>query len=125
MGRPRSNRPTDAEIEILRVLWQRGTATVRDISDDLTRTKKIAYTSIATIVRIMVEKNMVEIVDVRRPQKFRAVINEKDARKSITDEWLSRMFGGSITNLVRHALTGRKCSSKEIAELKKIIDEAK
>lgn len=125
MGRPKSNRPTDAEIEILRVLWQRGTATVRDISDDLTRTKKIAYTSIATIVRIMVEKNMVEIVDARRPQKFRAVINEKDARKSITDEWLSRMFGGSITSLVRHALTGRKCSAKEIAELKKIIDEAK
>jgi predicted transcriptional regulator len=125
MGRPRSNRPTDAEIEILRVLWQRGTATVRDISDDLTRTKKIAYTSIATIVRIMVEKNMVEIVDVRRPQKFKAVINEKDARKSITDEWLTRMFGGSILNLVKHALTGRKCTAKEIVELKKIIDESK
>lgn len=125
MGRPRSNRPTDAEIEILRVLWQRGVATVRDIADDLTRTKKIAYTSIATIVRIMVDKNMVEIVDVRRPQKFRAVINEKDARKSITDEWLSRMFGGSILDLVRHALTGRKVSAKEIAELKKIIDQSK
>jgi predicted transcriptional regulator len=125
MGRPRSNRPTDAEIEILRVLWQRGPATVRDISDELTRTKKIAYTSIATIVRIMVEKKMVEIVDIRRPQKFRAVIDENDARKSITDEWLSRMFNGSITNLVRHAMTGRKCSPKEIAELKKIIEEAR
>ncbi len=125
MGRPRSNRPTDAELEILRVLWQRGTATVRDISDDLTKTKKIAYTSIATIVRIMVEKDMVEIVDERRPQRFKPTISEKDARKSVTDEWLSRMFNGSIANLFRHALTGRKCSPKEIAELKKIIDEAK
>lgn len=107
------------------MLWQRGTATVRDISDDLTKTKKIAYTSIATIVRIMVEKDMVEIVDARRPQRFKPIISERDARKAVTDEWLSRMFGGSIANLLRHALTGRKCTPKEIAELKKVIDESR
>ena len=125
MGRPRSNRPTDAEIELLRVLWLRGTATVRDVSDDLTKTKKIAYTSIATIMRIMVEKKMVEIVDERRPQKFKPIISEREARKSVTDEWLSRRFNGSILNLIRHAMTGRKCSAKEISEMKKLIDEAK
>lgn len=124
MGRPKSNRPTDAELEILSFLWQRGVATVRDIQDDLVRTKKIAYTSIATIMRIMVEKKLVEIVDERRPQRFKAVVNEADARKRVTDDWLSRMFGGSLSDLVRHALTGRKLPKKEIAELKKIIDSA-
>lgn len=122
MGRPKSTRPTDAELEILRFLWQRGVATVRDIQDDLIRTKKIAYTSIATIMRIMVEKNMVEIVDERRPQKFKAIVTETDARKRVTDDWLSRMFNGSIADLVRHALTGRKLPKKEIEELKKLID---
>jgi predicted transcriptional regulator len=125
MGRPKSTRPTDAELEILRHLWARGEATVRDISDDMLKTKKVAYTSIATIMRIMVEKEYVEITDERRPQKFRAVITETAARKGVTDEWLTRMFGGSVANLVRHALTGRKLPKSEIAELRKIIDAAK
>lgn len=125
MGRPKSIGPTEAEMEILHVLWLRGTATVRDVCDDLSKKKKIAYTSIATLVRIMVDKEMVEIVDHNRPQRFKPIIKEVEARKTMTDEWLSRLFGGSILNLVRHALTGRKVSASEISELKKLIDESK
>lgn len=125
MGRPKSTRPTDAEMEILRVLWSSGEQTVRDIHDEISKTKRIAYTSLATIMRIMVEKEIVEIVDARRPQKFRAVLSEKEGRKAVTDEWLSRQFGGSVTELIRHALSGRKLSKAERAELLAIVAPAK
>lgn len=124
MGRPRSTRPTDAEFEILHHLWERDTATVRDIEDDLKPRRKVAYTSIATIMRIMVEKKLVEIVDERRPQRFRAVIGETEARKQVTDEWLSRQFDGSITQLVRHALANRRLTRTDVQELKQIIESA-
>lgn len=123
MGRPKSNRPTDAEMEILRVLWAGGDMTVRDVHDEISKTKRIAYTSLATIIRILLEKEMVTIVDARRPQKFRAIVSEKDGRKAVIDEWLQRLFGGSITQLIRHALTGRKLNKTELAELRKIIGE--
>lgn len=125
MARPKSARPTDAEMEILRVLWLRGACTVRDVQDEVSKTKKLAYTSLATIMRIMVDKELVKIVEERRPQKFEAVITESQARKSVTDEWLTRMFGGSVLNLVRHALTGRRLPKKDIEELKKLIESAK
>lgn len=124
MGRPASKRPTDAELEILQVLWDSKTATVRDIADVLTKRKRVAYTSIATIVRIMVDKEYVEIVDARRPQKFRPVISETEARKSVTDEWLERMFEGSLSNLVRHALTGRRLTKEERKELRSMLTKA-
>lgn len=112
-------------MEILQFLWQRGTATVRDIQDDMTRSRKVAYTSIATIMRIMVDKGTVQIVDERRPQKFIAVMSESEARKKVTDEWLDRMFSGSIVELVRHALANRKLAKKDADQLKKIIESAK
>lgn len=124
MGSPASPRPTDAELEILKVLWPRGTATVRDIQDDLTKSKKIAYSSIATTMRVLVEKEMVEIVDLRRPQKCRATITEIQARKAVTDAWLARMFGGSLIELLRSVLIGRRLEKKEIDELTKLIESA-
>src|SRR5262245_16353429 len=123
MGRPKSTRPTDAETEILQLMWGRGDVTVRDIHDELTKSKKVAYTSLATIMRILVEKEMVKVVDARRPQKFRAVLTEAEGRKRITDEWLQRQFSGSVAQLIQHALTGRKLSKTERAELLKIISE--
>ncbi len=125
MGRPISNRPTDAEFEILVCLWERGIATIRDVHDHLLLKRKVAYTSVATIMRIMLAKGMVELTDERRPQKFRAVITEVDARKLVADEWLERLFAGSVTDLVRHALAGRRCSSKEITEMREAIEQAK
>lgn len=124
MGRPASNRPTDAELEILQVFWKRGIATVRDIHDDLGANRKVAYTSIATIVRIMIEKDMVQIVDARRPQKFKATISEEQARKDITDDWLKRLFNGSVVNLMRHALTSRKCTGAEKQELMELVEQS-
>ena len=124
MGRPRSTAPTEAEFEILQILWQRRVATVRDVQDDLIKARKIAYTSIATIMRIMVAKGMVEVSDARRPQRFRPVISENEARKQITDTWLSRQFGGSISQLFHYVLAGRRLSAAEVRELKTLVESS-
>lgn len=124
MGRPLSTRPTDAEFEILCCFWRRGTATIRDIHDDLLKKRKVAYTSVATIVRIMVEKGYMEIVDPRRPQRFKTVLDESETRRAITDEWANRMCGGSIAEIVRHAIAGRRLSKQEREEIKALIQQA-
>lgn len=112
-------------MRILRSLWARKVATVRDIHDDyVAADSTIAYTSIATIVRVMVDKGLAEIVDARRPQKFRALITQEDASKQVTDAWLEQMFDGSLANLFRHALTGRKVSAKEREELQALLKAA-
>lgn len=124
MGRPLSTRPTDAEFEILCAFWQRGSATVRDIHDDLLKKRRVAYTSIATIVRIMEEKGYVDIVDARRPQKFRVLLEESETRKQVTDAWADRMCGGSIAEMLRHAISGRRLSKVEREEIKGLIQKA-
>jgi len=96
MGRPASSYPTITELKILNYLWSHGIMTVRDIADEVAKSdQKIAYTSIATIVRIMVDKGYVEITDARRPQKFKAVVDRKATTASVIDGLIRAMFGGS------------------------------
>lgn len=123
MARPRSPRPTDVETQILTVLWERGEATVRDVHEDLNKFKKTAYSSVATIMRIMLDKGLVHLTDVRRPQKFRAAIAKEALGRSLMDDLVHRVFGGSLATLVRHALTGKKRPASEIAELKALLKE--
>ena len=125
MARPRSPRPTDVETQILTVLWEKGESSVRDVHLAVNKTKKTAYSSVATIMRIMDNKGWVTLTDVKRPQKFKAAISEEALGRTLMDDLASRVFGGSIATLVRHALTGRKRSASEIAELRKLLEELK
>lgn len=110
-------------MEILRVFWQRGEVTVRDVTDEITKHKKVAYTSIATLMRIMVDKGLIRLSDERRPQRFVASLSEESTCVSIVNDLKQRVFGGSIRDLVRHALGGKKTSPQEIAEIKSLLKE--
>lgn len=97
MGRPKSTFSTPAELEILTSLTRRGVATVRDIQDDFrAANRNVAYTSIATIIRIMVQKKDVSIVDQRRPQKFKALTNLDEQREAQLRDVIARCFGGDV-----------------------------
>lgn len=121
MPRPRTVGPTPAEMEILQVLWERGPSTVRDVVDVLEKRKKVAYTSVATIMRIADQKGFVRIIDAKRPQRFEAVLSQSKAQRVMTDEWLKRMFNNSVVDLVAHALVGRKLKRSDVEELQKLI----
>jgi BlaI family penicillinase repressor len=120
-------RPTDAELEILTVLWSLGPSTVRDVHDTLTRRKTAQnttqYTTVLKTMQIMAEKGLV-----RRNEKQRAHVYEPSrsrewTQKQLAGDLLQRAFGGSARSLVMGALSARKASREELAEIRKVVDE--
>jgi BlaI family penicillinase repressor len=120
-------RPTDAELEILTVLWSLGPSTVRDVHDTLTRRKTAPnttqYTTVLKTMQIMAEKGLV-----RRNEKQRAHVYEPSRSREWTQQQLAgdllqRAFGGSARSLVMGALSARKASREELAEIRKVVDE--
>jgi BlaI family transcriptional regulator, penicillinase repressor len=105
------------------VLYEHGEASVRDVHQAINKKKKTAYSSVATIMRIMANKGWVNLTDVKRPQKFAPAITKENLGKSLMEDMASRIFGGSVVSMVRHALTGKKRSAGEITELRKLLDE--
>jgi BlaI family transcriptional regulator, penicillinase repressor len=116
-------RPTDAELEILTVLWSRGPSTVRDVYETLNRRKPTQYSTVLKFMQIMAEKGLV-----RRNEKQRAHIYETAQprewmQQQLAGDLLQRAFGGSAANLMMGALSARKASKRELAELRKLLDE--
>jgi BlaI family transcriptional regulator, penicillinase repressor len=116
-------RPTDAELEILTVLWSRGPSTVRQVHESVNRRKPAQYSTVLKFLQIMTEKGLV-----RRDEKQRAHIYEAAHPKELTQQRLAadllqRAFGGSAKNLLMGALSARKASRQELAELRKMLDD--
>ncbi|MFN7998694.1 MAG: BlaI/MecI/CopY family transcriptional regulator [Bryobacteraceae bacterium] len=116
-------RPTDAELEILTVLWSLGPATVRDVYNVIVKRRPAQYSTILKFMQIMAEKGLV-----RRDEKERAHIYEPTrsrewTRQQLAADLLDRAFSGSAKALLMGALSARKASKEELAELRKFIDE--
>jgi predicted transcriptional regulator len=116
-------RPTDAELEILTVLWSRGASTVREVHDTITARRPAQYTTILKLLQIMDQKGLV-----RRNEKQRAHIYEPAhprewTQRQLAGDLLERAFGGSARTLVLGALTARKTSRKELAALRELLDD--
>src|ERR687883_1539115 len=101
-------RPTDAELSILRVLWDRGPSTVRQVHDVLGRERPTAYTTALKLLQIMAEKGLVERDERDRTHVYRARLSEEQTQRQLVRDLLDRAFGGSATTLVVHALAPRR-----------------
>ena len=118
-----SPRPTDGELEILTVLWSRGPSTVREIHETISARKPTQYTTALKLLQIMDQKGLV-----RRDQKQRAHIYEasqpcEDTRRQLAGDLLHRAFNGSTASLLLGALSARRASKKDLAELRAFLDE--
>ena len=116
-------RPTDAELEILTVLWERGPSTVRDVHEAVARRKPSVYTTVLKTLQIMAEKGLV-----RRDERLRAHVYEGSrprewTQRQLAGDLLQRAFGGSAKSLIVGALAARKASSEEMAEIRKMLEE--
>jgi predicted transcriptional regulator len=116
-------RPTDAELEILTVLWSRGPSTVRDVHEALVKRKPTQYTTVLKMLQIMAEKGLV-----RRDQEQRAHVYEASrprewTQSQLAGDLLQRAFGGSARGLMLGALSAKKASKTELAELRRLLDE--
>ena len=116
-------RPTDAELQILRVLWQRGASTVREVQEALNETKPTGYTTVLKMLQIMTEKGLVRRNDSARTHVYEATVPEDQTQRQLVRDLLERAFGGSAQQLVVQALSAKKASREELAEIRRLLDE--
>lgn len=116
-------RPTEAELELLRVLWDRGPSTVRQVHEALGVAKDTGYTTTLKILQKMAEKGLVDRDEAQRSHVYRAAIKAEHTQRQLVRELLQKAFGGSPGKLVVHALSEKKASASELAEIRRILDE--
>src|SRR5438477_11684637 len=115
-------RPTDAELAILSVLWERGPSTVRDVHDDLSSTQATGYTTILKLLQIMTEKGLVVRDESERAHVYQSRYGEQKTQRQLLADLAERAFGGSATKLVMQALSGRKASAAELNAIRELLD---
>jgi len=116
-------KPTAAELEILRVLWSRGPSTVREVHESLKEKKSLGYTSVLKFLQIMTAKGTVRRNETHRAHVYEACLPAEQTKRQLAGDMLQRVFEGSASQLMMHALAGRKASPEEIQELRRILDE--
>src|SRR5919106_1234527 len=122
MSRSVTPRPTDAELAILRVLWELGPSTVRQVHDVLGRERPTAYTTALKLMQIMTEKGLVRRDETERTHIYHARLTEEQTQRQLVRDLLERAFGGSAAKLVMQALAAKRASAEELGEIRKLID---
>ena len=116
-------RPTDAELEILTVLWSRGPSTVREVHEAIARRKPTQYTTVLKMLQIMGEKGLVRRDESERAHVYDASRPREWTQRQLAGDLLRRAFDGSAKGLMLGALAARKASKEELAELRRFLDE--
>jgi len=116
-------KPTASELEILRVLWLRGPSTVREVHDALSEKKSLGYTTVLKLLQIMTTKGTVRRNETQRAHVYESCLPAEQTKRQIAGDMLQRVFEGSASQLMMHALAGGKASSEEITELRRLLDE--
>jgi BlaI family penicillinase repressor len=116
-------KPTASELEILRVLWSRGPSTVREVHEALSEKKSLGYTSVLKLLQIMTAKGTVRRNETQRAHVYEVCLPAEQTKRQIAGDMLQRVFEGSASQLMMHALAGQKASPEEITELRRMLDE--
>jgi BlaI family transcriptional regulator, penicillinase repressor len=116
-------RPTDAELEILTVLWSRGPATVRDVHEIIAGRRPTQYTTVLKQLQVMAEKGLVKRDEDQRAHVYEAARPREWTQRQLAGDILQRAFNGSAKSLMMGALSSRKASKQELAELRALLDE--
>jgi predicted transcriptional regulator len=123
MSRTSVPRPTDAELSILRVLWEAGPCTVRRVHEVLSRERPVAYTTALKLMQIMTEKGLVSRDERDRSHVYHAKLTEEQTQRQLVRDLLDRAFGGSASKLVMQALAARRASAEELTEIRRLIEK--
>jgi BlaI family penicillinase repressor len=118
-----TRKPTSSELEILHVLWERGPSTVREVHQALYEKRPMGYTSVLKLMQIMTAKGTVRRNEEQRAHVYEAVQPEEKTKRDFAMDMLQRVFDGSASELMMHALAGRKASKEEIDEMRRLLNE--
>jgi BlaI family transcriptional regulator, penicillinase repressor len=120
---PDPPRPTDAELEILTVLWSRGPSTVRDVHEVIARRKPTQYTTVLKMLQIMAEKGLVRRDETQRSHIYQPSRPPEWTQRQLAGDLIQRAFNGSAKNLILGVLSSRRASKQEMAEIRRMLDE--
>jgi predicted transcriptional regulator len=115
-------KPTESELEILQVLWQKKTATVREVHDELSKLRDIGYTTALKLLQIMFEKGLVTRDDSSKTHIYIPAVSREKTQKQLVGKMISTLFSGSSTELVMQALGNQQTSKEELDEIQKMLD---
>ena len=119
----RFTKPTEAELEILQILWQKGPCSVREVNDLLNETREVGYTTTLKIMQIMLEKGLVDRNDEKRTHIYSAIPEEQDVQSQLLTRFVDATYRGSASRLVMQLLGNHKASQQELEEIKKLIEQ--
>lgn len=116
-------RPTNAELAILRVLWERGPSTVRQVHEVMSEARQAGYTTVLKLLQIMTEKGLVERDETSRTHVYVPRYSEEHTQRQLVGDLLDRAFGGSSMKLVMQALATSKATPDELAEIRRLLEQ--
>ena len=127
MATTRYIKPTESELEILQILWTKGIATVREVHEELSKTKEAGYTTTLKLMQIMHEKGLVKRDDSMRTHIYQPAVNKERTQKHLLSKMIDTLFGGSPTQLVIQALGDDKhtASREELEKIQLLLDGLK
>lgn len=127
MSAPKLIKPTESELEILQILWEKGLATVREVHEELAKTKEAGYTTTLKLMQIMHEKGIVKRDDSMRTHVYQAAVNREKTQKHLLSKMIDNLFGGSPTQLVIQALGDErhKATPEELEKIQALLDSLK
>ncbi|GJM29906.1 MAG: hypothetical protein DHS20C17_25410 [Cyclobacteriaceae bacterium] len=115
-------KPTGAELEILKVIWDNGPSTVRLVNDTLSQQRKIGYTTTLKIMQIMADKGLLKRDTSGKTHVYMAAVSQQKTQQQLIDKLTSTAFGGSAMKLVMQALGNKKSTKEEIDEIRAFLD---
>ncbi len=123
MVKQKNYQPTDRELQILRILWDNGPATVREVNRQMNEIEKTGYTTTLKLMQIMVEKELLDRDDSQFKHIYSPAISEENTQTQVVGNLVDKLFSGSAEKLVMRALSAKEVSPKELANIKKLINE--
>ena len=127
MAAPKYVKPTESELEILQILWHKGIATVREVHEELSKTKDAGYTTTLKLMQIMHEKGIVKRDESLRTHVYQSAVNKEKTQKHLLSKMIDSLFGGSSTQLILQALGSgeQKVSEEELDQIQTLLNNLK
>ena len=123
MAKPRKPRPTNSELQILGILWERGPSTVREVYEAVSAQREAGYTTVLKLMQVMLEKKLLQRDESRRPHVYEPAMPAEKTRVQLVRDLIDRAFAGSAQKLVLHALSSKKVSPAEMQQIRKLLDQ--
>ncbi len=123
MSNQKIPKPTESELEILKVLWENGPSSVRFVNDEINKRKETGYTTTLKLMQIMLEKQLLTRNTDARSHIYEAAISQVDTQRDLLGKFVDNVFGGSATSLVMQALGNHQASREELDQIKALIEQ--